>query len=292
MTFTKLVFPINPSSRFSPNEDLLNSIEKTKQELKKFRIFVLKEIFMMFCTCVCVPYIVFSYVKFFVDNPVLQMLFLPYLYMVGWFHLGRIFHKNIDYENFFKENFVIEAVRNINKNFVYERETFSDFISGNYKGLNFRFTEYFQNSYGAVLSCEFYKDFKYNLTIKNKEIYGSTMSSDKLDNNQFNEIFDIITTDKIETRFLLSFSFMERLCKINANENFGLVSATFKNGEFYLFLENIKNLFKPSFFFAPSIAQAHYIRDEFLEILSVIDELNLTLNIYPKTVLKNQKFTR
>ena len=31
---------------------------------------------------------------------------------------------------------------------------------------------------------------------------------------------------------------------------------------------------------------------EILEILSVIDELNLTLNIYPKTVLKNQKFTR
>lgn len=309
MTFTKLVFPINPSSRFSPNEDLLNSIEKTKQEFKKFRIFVFKEIFMMFCTCVCVPYIVFSYVKFFVDNPVLQMLFLPYLYMVGWFHLGRIFHKNIDYENFFKENFVIEAIKNIDKNFVYEKESFfdydelentgilnycfSDFISGNYKGLNFRFAEYsLQNSYGAVLSCEFYKDFKYNLTIKNKEIYSSTMKSDKLDNTQFNDFFDIITTDKIETRFLLSFSFMERLCKINANENFGFVSAAFKNGKFYLFLENSKNLFEPSFFFAPSIAQAHYFRDEFLEILSVIDELNLTLNIYPKTVLKNQKFTR
>ena len=303
MKFSKLIFQINPNSKFLPNEDLLNSIEKTKKELKKFRIFVFKEIFLMFCTCVCTPYIVFSTVKFFVDNPVLQMLFLPYFYFVGWFHLGRIFNVEIDYENFFKEYFVVEAIKNIDKNFIYEKESIlydydelkntgigeyalSDFISGNYKGLNFRFAEYYRykNVHGMILSCEFYKDFKYDLKITNKEIYSYKLNSDKLDDTKFNEIFNIETTDKTETRFLLSFSFMEKLCKINANENFGFVSAAFKNGKFYLFLENNKNLFEPSFFFEPSIEQAHFFRDEFLEILSIIDELNLTLNIYPKMV--------
>ena len=310
-----------PKSKFIPSENLLNSIDKTNQKLKEYRKFIFREFFFMFCTCVLVPCAIYFGGKFsggiFANNQIPPAIFMPYIIFVGWIHIGRMWNASIDYTNFFKDNFIFQILKTIDENFKYTHEKVlydddelenigiimyditdkEDFISGNYHGLNFEFAEfhYYANSAnreGAVFSCEFYKDFKYDLKIINKKIWKQKIDFDKLDDTEFNKIFDVETTDKTETRFLLSFSFMERLCKINANENFGFVSAAFKNGKFYLFLENSKNLFEPSFFFAPSIAQAHYFRDEFLEILSVIDELNLTLNIYPKTVLKNQKFTR
>lgn len=53
------------------------------------------------------------------------------------------------------------------------------------------------------------------------------------------------------------------------------------NDKFYLFLNGAKNRFESSLFDPPlSLADAQAIKDEILRLLRVIDELNLSLDIY------------
>ena len=227
-----------------------------------------------------------------------------------------------NYYEFYKNDFIRNIVKSLDENFEYihkkehienektpefglffryDGSNFNkeDFISGIYKGVEFEFCEYNfiglnTEFYAQFLTCNFYKDFKSNLKILNKKIkFWQLGKAKKFDNVEFNKMFKIIADDEVEARYLLSPSFMEKLCKLNANGNFGFVSAAFKDNKFYLFFENNKNLFEPHLFFKkPSVKIAEFYKSEILEILSVIDELNLTLNIYPKTVLKNQKLTR
>ena len=59
------------------------------------------------------------------------------------------------------------------------------------------------------------------------------------------------------------------------------LSAAFMDDKFYLFLNGTKDRFESSLFATPpSLADAKAIKDEISQLLRIIDELNLSLDVY------------
>lgn len=297
----------------SPNFDEI--LRKTLTKYKETKKLTFKELFYALITCFIAPFMIYFYNDLFQGNEIFFIVFAPLGLFIIWFHLGRIMLFWDDYMYFYKENFIYSIIKEIDKNFFYQHKKIEDFdigfseagivrydyythredfIQGKYLGISFELAEFHNHDSkinGIIFSCKFYKNFEFDLKVINKKIqkFKKIDNLDKLDNTKFNEIFSVIGENLTETRYLLSHSFMERLIKINQSKKFGFVSCAFKDDKFHLFMENSKDLFEPYLFFAPNLDLAKYYKAEILEILSVIDELNLTLNIYPKTVLKNLK---
>lgn len=137
---------------------------------------------------------------------------------------------------------------------------------------------------GTVFVCEFYKNFKWVTILADKKAMNTKMIGEKevLDDTEFNNEFRVFTDDKIEARYLLSPGFMQRLREVK--QGFGSavsLSAAFMDDKFYLFLNGTKDRFESSLFDSPpSLADAQAIKDENLRLLRVIDELNLSLDVY------------
>lgn len=300
------------------DDEFLKILDKSKSEYYSVIKFCLKQVCFMLILCVFVPYVIYKTSQ--INGMLIFVMLMPFVIFVFWFFMSKFTLRWNEYVKFYKEIYIGEIVRSIDKNFSFYYKKYDDsytkfgdmgipryvgtekedFISGNYKNVNFEYAEFcgvvdiriwFYVYRGIIFSCDFYKDFKFNTKIINKKILHTIANLDKLDNVEFNDFFHIISQDKIEARYLLTPSFMERLNRLNSSGKFKFVSAAFLDSKFYLFAENNKNLFEVEVFIPPNLKQAQYFRSEIVEILSIIDELNLTLNIYPKTVLKNQKLT-
>ena len=103
-----------------------------------------------------------------------------------------------------------------------------------------------------------------------------------LDDTEFNNEFRVFTDDKIEARYLLSPGFMRRLHDVKLKFDGAVsLSAAFMDNKFYLFLNGAKNRFESSLLDPPlSLSDAQAIKDEITRLLRVIDELNLSLDVY------------
>jgi len=137
---------------------------------------------------------------------------------------------------------------------------------------------------GTVFVCEFYKTFKGVAILADKKAMNTKMIGEKemLDDTEFNKEFRVFTDDKIEARYLLSSSFMQRLREVKQGfDNAVSLSAAFMDDKFYLFLNGAKNRFESSLLDPPlSLSDAQAIKDEVLRLLRVIDELNLSIDVY------------
>ena len=126
---------------------------------------------------------------------------------------------------------------------------------------------------GSVLKCEFSKDF-------NTKFLGE---KELLDDVKFNENFRVFTTDKVEARYLLTPAFMGKLNILKAYKNtLKSPSAAFMDNKFYLFCFSRRNFFEGRLFDKLDIAEARREQRYVRQMLSVIDELNLSLDIYLK----------
>ena len=137
---------------------------------------------------------------------------------------------------------------------------------------------------GTVLVCEFYKNFKGQTILADKKVLNTKISGEKeiLDDTEFNNEFRVFTDDKIEARYLLSPGFMQRLREVKQGFDSAVsLSAAFMDNKFYLFLNGAKNRFESSLLDPPlSLSDAQAIKDEITRLLRVIDELNLSLDVY------------
>ena len=103
-----------------------------------------------------------------------------------------------------------------------------------------------------------------------------------MDDTIFNDKFRVFMDDKVEARYLLTPTFMRRLYELKEKfaGKMGL-SAAFMDDKFYLFLNGAKNKFETTLFLLPpSLEDAAGIKKEISELLSIIDELNLNLDIF------------
>ncbi len=136
---------------------------------------------------------------------------------------------------------------------------------------------------GSVLVCEFYKKFSGQTIVASRTLNTKFLGEkEQMDDTLFNDEFRVFTDDKVEARYLLTPAFMKRLRELK--EKFAGemgVSAAFMDDKFYLFLNGAKNKFETTLFsLPPSLEDAAQIKKEISELLSIIDELNLNLDIF------------
>ena len=137
---------------------------------------------------------------------------------------------------------------------------------------------------GSVLKCEFNKKFN-GKTIAVSKDFNTKFLGEKelLDDVKFNENFRVFTTDKVEARYLLTPAFMGKLNMLKAYKNtLKSPSAAFMDNKFYLFCFSRRNFFEGRLFDKLDIAEARREQRYVRQMLSVIDELNLSLDIYLK----------
>nr|WP_314564769.1 DUF3137 domain-containing protein [uncultured Campylobacter sp.] len=136
---------------------------------------------------------------------------------------------------------------------------------------------------GSVLVCEFYKKFSEQTIVASRTLNTKFIGEkEQMDDTLFNDEFRVFTDNKVEARYLLTPAFMKRLRELK--EKFAGemgVSAAFMDDKFYLFLNGAKNKFETTLFsLPPSLEDAAQIKKEISELLSIIDELNLNLDIF------------
>ena len=136
---------------------------------------------------------------------------------------------------------------------------------------------------GSVLVCEFYKNFSGQTIVASRTLNTKFIGEkEQMDDTLFNDEFRVFTDGKVEARYLLTPAFMKRLRELK--EKFAGemgVSVAFMDDKFYLFLNGAKNKFETTLFSPPSSPKdAAQIKKEILEFLSIIDELNLSLDIF------------
>ena len=146
-----------------------------------------------------------------------------------------------------------------------------------------RLGEYVQAFSGSVLVCEFHKKFKGQTIIADRSPGTKFLGDQELmDDVIFGEEFRVFASDKIETRYLLTPSFMERLgaLKLKLAPKITL-SAAFMDGKFYLFLNGAKNRFEAALFSPHTTSKdAERIKAEVLQLLGIIDELRLNEELF------------
>ena len=137
---------------------------------------------------------------------------------------------------------------------------------------------------GSVLVCEFYKKFSGQTIIASRTLNTKFLGEkEQMDDTLFNDEFRVFTDDKVEARYLLTPAFMERLRELK--EKFAGkmgVSAAFMDDKFYLFCFSRRNFFEGRLFDKLDIAEARREQRYVRQMLSVIDELNLSLELYNK----------
>lgn len=153
----------------------------------------------------------------------------------------------IKYQKIYSENVILPMLKDIDKSFTYDRDgslyekykdtlgdilptkKYEDLVSANIDGIEFSLAEYENKTDDedapAKLFC-FISDF-------NKSIYKSTIIQPKhlstlkiknhkkidLDNAQFNDKFKVFSNDEVESRYILTSTFMERLLNMKNHIN-------------------------------------------------------------------------
>ena len=136
---------------------------------------------------------------------------------------------------------------------------------------------------GSVLVCEFYKNFSGQTIVASRTLNTKFIGKkEQMDDTLFNDEFRVFTDDKVEARYLLTPAFMERLRELKEKFAWKMgLSAAFMDDKFYLFLNGAKNKFETTLFSSPpSLKDAAQIKKEISELLPIIDELNLSLDIF------------
>ena len=141
---------------------------------------------------------------------------------------------------------------------------------------------------GSVLVCEFYKKFSGQTIVASRTLNTKFIGEkEQMDDTLFNDEFRVFTDDKVGARYLLTPAFMERLRELKEKfaGKMGL-SAAFMDDKLYLFLNGAKNKFETTLFSPPpSLEDAAQIKKEISELLSIIDELNLNLDLSGAAIL-------
>ena len=147
--------------------------------------------------------------------------------------------------------------------------------------LKYAFDQY-SDFKGSVLVCEFNKKFCGKTVAVSKDFNTKFLGEKELlDDVKFNENFIVFTTDKIEARYLLTPTFMSKLNMLKAYKNtLKSPSVAFMDNKFYLFCFSRRNFFEGRLFDKLDIAEARCEQRYVRQMLSVIDELNLSLDIY------------
>ena len=185
----------------------------------------------------------------------------------------------------------------------FSRETSEDHITGSYKGVQIDLfeTELEQvrrtkkNTYyvtvfdGIIITLSMNKEFK-GKTIVRKDggLLGnwfkntfSSLENVKLEDPNFEKIFEVFSDDQIEARYLLTVTFMERLNELASVFGGKNIQCCFFKNELLFVLPLKKNMFEPGSIYEPEdfVDDSKSLLEELNLIFSIVDTLKLNTKL-------------
>lgn len=175
-----------------------------------------------------------------------------------------------------------------------------DFISGTIDKTSFHFSEVHaeekressgksKNEYwvtifkGFFFIADFHKDFKgHTIVARNSFLNRFNRKRVKLENVEFERCFDVISSDQIEARYLLTPSMMERITMLDKRMQ-GNIVLSFCKSNVIIAISDSTNHFETSL-----LRPVHHIRilqreyDLIISMASIVEELNLNTRIWTK----------
>lgn len=131
---------------------------------------------------------------------------------------------------------------------------------------------------GQCLRLDFHKTF-YGKTLVTRDAgffnrFGGAKGLQRasLEDPTFEKIFEVYTTDQVESRYLLTPDFMQKLVDLEAVFKGGKLKAAFEGGEIYVTVQG-GNLFEPGSMFKPldSADRVRELLEDFAAVFGLID---------------------
>lgn len=137
---------------------------------------------------------------------------------------------------------------------------------------------------GFFFMADFHKDFQGVTTVRRDSLiklrFGETRV--KLENPDFEKVFDVYSSDYMEARYLLTPSMMERLLQVERSFGGG-ISLCFRNSKVLIAIPDSKNHFEASIWH--SMTDQNAVKAEFTTIrmlTGIVQELQLNTRIWSK----------
>lgn len=185
----------------------------------------------------------------------------------------------------------------------YSKETNEDQISGEYSGVKLQLFETHLQKYkyrgkrsrlvtvfnGLIINLSMNKNFSGKTVIKqDKGVVGnwfgnrfSGLENVKLEDPEFEDIFEVYSTDQIEARYLLTVSFMERLLELADIFDNAEIQICFEDNNLLMIIPLRKPIFEPGPITAPEtfIDDAQSLLKEMHLICQIVDTLKLNMKL-------------
>lgn len=135
---------------------------------------------------------------------------------------------------------------------------------------------------GVIAQIDFGKNFKGHTIIRRRGLLNSKVYEEiKLEDPEFSKMYFVDGSDQIESRYILTTSFMERFKNIKNAFNASQMEASIKDNKILIAISTNKDLFKLGSLYKPvnDTKQFTELLNEFVSILEIVDELKLNQNI-------------
>ena len=181
----------------------------------------------------------------------------------------------------------------------YDSVEHDDFFSGNYDGVEIKIDEvnykqkvrtkrttYYVSIFrGVVVNFSFNKKFSSHTVVKNNTLLHLSPSKELkhtvLEDVVFEKQYDVFTTDEVESRYILTTAFMDRLNTLKKAFKSTEIICSFYKENLIISLKTGKDMFAFGSLFKSILEPKQYfaVFDEFYSILSIVDTLKLNQKI-------------
>lgn len=142
---------------------------------------------------------------------------------------------------------------------------------------------------GIAFIADFHKDFLGQTFLVRKKWLGKDkwrlrtkgVFTIDLEDSDFNDAFQAMTTNDIEARYILSSNLMRKILEFN-NRAKGTVKISFVDSKMYLFTETNKNHFEGKFFENNDEKTLNQIYTDFMLYFDIVEEFRLNRRIWSK----------
>ena len=137
---------------------------------------------------------------------------------------------------------------------------------------------------GFLFIADFHKEFQGETTVLRDSFFKIKMGASrvKMENPDFEKVFDVFSTNQIEARYLITPSMVERMLKLDSNFKKG-VTISFRNSTILVAIPDSKNRFEADVW--SSLSDMSILKSDFAvlqSLLEIVDELNLNTRIWSK----------
>lgn len=137
---------------------------------------------------------------------------------------------------------------------------------------------------GFLFIADFHKEFRGKTTVVRDSLFKFNMGGSrvKLENPEFEKVFDVFSTDQIEARYLITPAMMDRMLKLDNTFDKG-ITLSFRNSTILVAIPDSKNRFEVSVW--SPLDNLNTLKSDFAvlqSLLAIVDELNLNTRIWSK----------